>query len=197
MSSCHSIMSSCHSIMSVCLSIMSSCHSIMSVCNQLCLLVIQLLNLIKIQLCLLVIQLCSVLIQSVINYVFLSFDFVCLLFNYIFLSRVEGRGTEHVTVNSIFDMKTASYLMCWIGRITGTYSDVNEENVIQTCCTDNILRPKKSLKWPVSQFHLAHYSSTNVCLKNWTTLLNPSSSCGTTRNRINSVFSSKFCRKSW
>ena len=45
-------------------------------------------------------------------------------------------------------------------------SDVNEENVIQTFCTDNILRPKKSLKWPVSQFHLAHYSSTNVCLKN-------------------------------
>ena len=34
------------------------------------------------------------------------------------------------------------------------------------CCTDNILRPKKLLKWPVSQFHLAHYSSTNVCLKN-------------------------------
>ena len=54
--------------------------------------------------------------------------------------------------------------MCWIGRIAGTYSDVNEENVIQTCCTDNILRPKKSLKWLVSQLHLAHYSSTNVWL---------------------------------
>ena len=52
--------------------------------------------------------------------------------------------------------------MCWICRIIGTYSDVNEENVIQTCCTDNILRPKKSLKWPVSRFHVAHYSSTNV-----------------------------------
>ena len=147
MSSCHSItkshqdsiMSSCHSItISHQDSIMSSCHSIMSGSHSI----------------------------SMINYVFLSFDFVCLLFNYIFLSRVEGRGTEHVTVNSIFDMKTASYLMCWIGRITGTYSDVNEENVIQTCCTDNMLRPKKSLKWPVSQFHLAHYSSTNVCLKN-------------------------------
>ena len=44
-----------------------------------------------------------------INYVFLSFDFVCLLFNYVFLSRIKGRETEHVTVNSIFDMKTASY----------------------------------------------------------------------------------------
>ena len=132
-------MSSCHSITkSHQDSIMSSCHSIMFGSHSI----------------------------SMINYVFLSFDFVCLLFNYIFLSRVEGRGTEHVTVNSIFDMKTASYLMCWIGRITGTYSDVNEENVTQTCCTDNILRPKKSLKWPVSQFHLAHYSSTNVCLKN-------------------------------
>ena len=43
---------------------------------------------------------------------------------------------------------------------------VNEENVMQTCLTDNILRPKKSLKWSVSQLHLAHYSSTNVCLKN-------------------------------
>ena len=54
--------------------------------------------------------------------------------------------------------------MCWIGRIAGTYSDVNKEKVIQTCCTDNILRSKKSLKWLVSQFHLAHYSSTNVWL---------------------------------
>ena len=42
---------------------------------------------------------------------------------------------------------------------------VNEENVMQTCCNDNILRPKKSLKWPVSRFHVAHYSSTNVSLK--------------------------------
>ena len=33
-------------------------------------------------------------------------------------------------------------------------------------CTKHILRPKKLLKWPVSQFHLAHYSSTNVSLKN-------------------------------
>ena len=93
MSSCHSItkshqdsiMSSCHSItISHQDSIMSSCHSIKSGSHSI----------------------------SMINYVFLSFDFVCLLFNYIFLSRVEGRGTEHVTVNSIFDMKTASYLMC-------------------------------------------------------------------------------------
>ena len=148
---------------------MSSCHSIMSVCNQLCLLVIQLLNLIKIQLCLLVIQLCSVLIQSVWSIMSSCHSILSacyLIISFCRGSRVEGRGTEHVTVNSIFDMKTASYLMCWIGRITGTYSDVNEENVIQTCCTDNMLRPKKSLKWPVSQFHLAHYSSTNVCLKN-------------------------------
>ena len=54
--------------------------------------------------------------------------------------------------------------MCWIGRIARTYSDVNKENVTQTYCTDNILRPKKSLKWLVSQFHLAHYSSNNVWL---------------------------------
>ena len=90
MSSCHSItishqdsiMSSCHSItISHQDSIMSSCHSIMSGSHSI----------------------------SMINYVFLSFDFDCLLFNYVFLSRVEGRGTEHVTVNSIFDMKTPSY----------------------------------------------------------------------------------------
>ena len=55
--------------------------------------------------------------------------------------------------------------MSRICRIIGTYSDVNEDNVIQTCCTDNILRPKKSLKLPVSRFHVAHYSSTNVSLK--------------------------------
>ena len=62
------------------------------------------------------------------------------------------------------------------------------------CCTDNILRPKKLLKWPVSQFHLAHYSSTNVCLKNWTNFLNPFSSCGTTKNRIN-FFPQSFVEK--
>ena len=71
---------------------------------------------------------------------------------------------------------------------------VNEENVMQTCLTDNILRPKKSLKWSVSQLHLAHYSSTNVCLKNQTTLLYPFSWCGKTKNRIN-FFPQSFVEK--
>ena len=50
----------------------------------------------------------------------------------------------------------AASLMCWIGRIIGTCSDVNEENVIQTFSTDSILRPKKSLKWLVSKLHLTN-----------------------------------------
>ena len=139
----------------------------MSVCNQLCLLVIQLLNLIKIQLCLLVIQLCSVLIQSVWSIMSSSHSILSacyLIISFCRGSRVGEQNTLQCIVFLIW--KLLHTLMCWIGRITGTYSDVNEENVVQTCCTDNILRPKKSLKWPVSQFHLAHYSSTNVCLKN-------------------------------
>ena len=146
---------------------MSSCHSIMSVCNQLCLLVIQLLNLIKIQLCLLVIQLCSVLIQSVWSIMSSSHSILSACYLIISFCRGSRVGEQNTLQWIVFLIwKLLHTLMCWIGRITGTYSDVNEENVVQTCCTDNILRPKKSLKWPVSQFHLAHYSSTNVCLKN-------------------------------
>ena len=146
---------------------MSSCHSIMSVCNQLCLLVIQLLNLIKIQLCLLVIQLCSVLIQSVWSIMSSCHSILSACYLIISFCRGSRVGEQNTLQWIVFLIwKLLHTLMCWIGRITGTYSDVNEENVIQTCCTDNILRPKKSLKWPVSQFHLAHYSSTNVCLKN-------------------------------
>ena len=166
-------MSSCHSIMSV-------CHSLMSGCNQLCLLVIQLcpfvfqLCLLVIQLCpfvfqlcLLVIQLCPVLIQSVWSIMSSCHSILSacyLIMSFCWGSKVGGgRGTEHTLQWIVFLIwKLLHTLICWIGRITGTYSDVNEKNVIQACCTDNILRPKKSLKWPVSQFHLAYYSSTKL-----------------------------------
>ena len=84
-----------------------------------------------------------------------------------FSSHLNSANKSHVLRSARKSSDDSSIfarsLMCWICRITGTYSDVNEENVIQTCCTDNILRPKKSLKWPVSRFHLAHYISTE-CL---------------------------------
>ena len=108
-------MSSCHSITkSHQDSIMSSCHSIMFGSHSI----------------------------SMINYVFLSFDFVCLLFNYIFLSRVEGRGTEHVTVNSIFDMKTASYTrtgpLIWI-YFNKTFLIGGDESIVNINNVDSVL----------------------------------------------------------
>ena len=121
-----SIMSACHSIMSVCNSIMSSCHSItishqdsiMSSCHPITIShqdsIMSSCHSITISHQDSIMSSCHSIMSgshsiSMINYVFLSFDFDCLLFNYVFLSRVEGRGTEHVTVNSIFDMKTPSY----------------------------------------------------------------------------------------